>query len=70
MMVDVLTPEETVEDVSVTDNRIDALIRQAEELCTLSLERTMFTPTEVMDLTLDIRTLLSDIKDALEPVPA
>jgi hypothetical protein len=46
---------------------VDDLVRQAEELCTLAVdpERTMFSKTEVIDLALDMRSVLLRTRDRL-----
>jgi hypothetical protein len=71
-LTDLLLTQPEVADVPKVElDAFDALVKQAEDLCTLSLERTMFTPTEVMDLMLDVRQLLLNAKLVLaDPVPA
>lgn len=47
----------------------DAVIGQAEALCRLSLERTMFTPSEVLDLMIDMRSLLVKAREVVATPP-
>lgn len=67
----VLTPPDVPADtVDVSPSRIDELVQQMEAIATLSLERTMFGPEEVLNIMLDTRAILLEAQKILaEPVP-
>lgn len=61
--MDTLVPDKALADkVEMSPERFDQLVAECEALCTLSLDRTMFTPTEVMDLMLDVRAILVEAR--------
>lgn len=62
------TPVDTVVVTTADDLALlDDLVRQAEEMCTVAVdpERSIFSKTEVVDLMLDMRSLLVKTRDAL-----
>lgn len=69
-MTELLTQDQTVDTVDVSPSRFDELVAQAEELATLSLDRSMFGPEEVLNLMLDMRAVLLEAQKILaEPAP-
>lgn len=70
-MSSLLSEAETVDVTVVESSRINDLVRQAEEMATLALDRTMFGPEEVLNMCLDTRALLLEVQKILaEPALA
>lgn len=64
-MSDLLTDPAPADTIDVSPSRFDELVKQAEDLATLSLERTMFGPEEVLNIMLDMRALLLEAQKFL-----